>query len=139
MKFNEIKSNEYDKYTFGKCIRARREELGRSVRDLAKAVQMSPIYLSDIERGLRVAPTSNTKGIDYMENLIRELSVKEDESLAFRAMAEVSKGQYIDIQAYLSKTPSARLALRLADEKNIPDEEWQKFIIHLQALKSSTL
>ena len=134
MKFNEIKSNEYDKYTFGKCIRARREELGRSVRDLAKAV-----YLSDIERGLRVAPTSNTKGIDYMENLIRELSVKEDEILAFRAMAEVSKGQYIDIQAYLSKTPSARLALRLADEKNIPDEEWQKFIIHLQALKSSTL
>ena len=118
MKFNEIKSNEYDKYTFGKCIRARREELGRSVRDLAKAVQMSPIYLSDIERGLRVAPTSNTKGIDYMENLIRELSVKEDEILAFRAMAEVSKGQYIDIQAYLSKTPSARLALRLADEKN---------------------
>lgn len=100
---------------------------------------MSPIYLSDIERGLRVAPTSNTKGIDYMENLIRELSVKEDEILAFRAMAEVSKGQYIDIQAYLSKTPSARLALRLADEKNIPDEEWQKFIIHLQALKSSTL
>ena len=99
MKFNEIKSNEYDKYTFGKCIRARREELGRSVRDLAKAVQMSTIYLSDIERGLRVAPTSNTKGIDYMENLIRELSVKEDEILAFRAMAEVSKGQYIDIQA----------------------------------------
>ena len=74
-----------------------------------------------------------------MENLIRELSVKEDEILSFRAMAEVSKGQYIDIQAYLSKTPSARLALRLADEKNIPDEEWQKFIIHLQALKSSTL
>ena len=98
---------------------------------------MSPIYLSDIERGLRVAPTNNTKGIDYMENLIRELNIEDDEILAFNAMAEVSKGQYIDIQAYLSKTPSARLALRLADEEDIPDEEWKKFIIHLQALKSS--
>lgn len=139
MNFNEIKPSEYDRYTFGKCIRARREELGRSVRELAKAVQMSPIYLSDIERGLRVAPINNTKGIDYMENLIRELSIMDNEVLAFRAMAEVTKGQYVDISSYLSKTPVARVALRLADEADIPDEEWQKFIARIQELKSSKI
>lgn len=137
MNFCEIKSSEYDKYTFGKCIRARREELGRSVREMAKAIQMSPIYLSDIERGLRVAPIGNTRGIDYMENLIRELSITDSEILAFKAMAEVTKGQYVDITSYLSKTPIARVALRLADENDIPDEEWQKFIEHIQELSSS--
>lgn len=137
MNFSEIKSSEYDKYTFGKCIRARREELGRSVRELAKTIKMSPIYLSDIERGLRAAPLVNTKGIDYMENLIRELHIMDSEILAFKAMAEVTKGQYVDISSYLSKTPMARVALRLADENDIPDEEWQKFIERIQELRSS--
>ena len=46
MNFNDIMPEDYSKETFGKCIRARREELGRTVRDVAKAVGMSTWYTS---------------------------------------------------------------------------------------------
>lgn len=137
MNFNDIKPEEYSKFTFGKCIRARREELGRSVRDVAKAVKMSPVYLSDIERGLRVAPTGANSGINYMENLIRELNIQPDELHAFYTMAEATSGRYEDISSYLSRNPTARVALRMADECGIPEAEWQKFIEHIQELNAS--
>lgn len=135
MNFNDIKPEDYSKETFGKCIRARREELGRTVRDVAKAVGMSPIYLSDIERGIRVAPASSKR--NYMENLIRELQIQEDELQAFNTMAEATCGRYEDISTYLSKSPSARFALRLAEDCDYPESEWQEFIDRIQAFKAS--
>lgn len=137
MNFNDIKPEEYSKPTFGKCIRARREELGKTAKEVAKAIGMSPVYLSDIERGLRPAPTGANSGINYMENLIKELQIPSDEVHAFLTMAEVSSGRYEDISSYLSRSPTARVALRLADEKGISEDEWLKFIEHIQTLSSS--
>lgn len=136
MNFNDISPIEYTKATFGKCIRARREELGKTAKEVAKAIGMSPVYLSDIERGLRAAPTGANSGINYLENLIRELQIPSDEKHAFFTMAEASSGRYEDISSYLSRSPSARMALRLADEKKIPEDEWLKFIEHIQAISS---
>ena len=137
MNFNEIKPKDYTTKTFGECIKARRIELGRSVRAVAKAVGMSAVYLSDIERCLRVAPTSTNSGKKFMENLISELKIQPDEIRAFYTMAEATCGRYSDISSYLSKKPAARFALRLADEQDIPDAEWQKFIDHIQELSKS--
>ena len=53
MNFNQTNPLEYTKYTFGKSIKLRREELGISLRNLAKKLQMTPAYLSDIEKGKR--------------------------------------------------------------------------------------
>ncbi len=135
MKFTDIKPKDYSKETFGKCIRARREELGRTVRDVAKAVGMSPIYLSDIERGIRVAPASSKR--NYMENLIRELQIQEDEIKAFNTMAEATCGRYEDISTYLSKSPTARVALRLAEDCDFPESGWQELIEKIQEFKAS--
>lgn len=135
MNFNDIMPEDYSKETFGKCIRARREELGRTVRDVAKAVGMSPIYLSDIERGVRVAPVSSKR--NYMENLIRELQIQDDEIQAFTTMAEVTCGRYEDISTYLSKSNGARFALRLAEDCNFPESGWQELIEKIQEFKAS--
>lgn len=134
MNFNETKPEEYSKETFGKCIRLRREELGYSLRKLAKAIGMSAVYLSDIERGIRSAPTGANSGIDYMENLISELKIPQEQVHAFYTMAESTYGRYADINSYLAKKPAARIALRLADEQNISDEEWEKFIKHIKEI-----
>lgn len=137
MNFNDIEPKEYSRTTFGKCIRARREELGKTAKEVAKAIGMSSVYLSDIERGLRAAPTGANSGINYMELLIEELQISPDEKHAFQTMAEVSSGRYEDISSYLSRNNSARVALRLADEKHISDDEWMKFIKHIQEISSS--
>ncbi|MBR1662704.1 MAG: helix-turn-helix domain-containing protein [Ruminococcus sp.] len=137
MNFNDIQPKDYTKTTFGECIRARREELKRSVRDVAKAIQMSPVYLSDIERGLRVAPTGANKRINYMDNLIRELKISEGERNAFFTMAEATTGRFSDISSYLSTSHSARVALRLAKEAELSEDEWQKFIDHIRELQTS--
>ncbi len=126
--FNDIKPEDYNKETFGRCIRKRREELGRSVRDVAKSIEMSPVYLSDIERSNRSAPTGANNKIDYLDRLVNQLQIQPDEVHAFYAMAEATSGRFADVNSYLSKKPIARMALRIADELNVPDDEWLDFI-----------
>ena len=128
MNFNDIEPKEYSKETFGRCIRARREELGLSAKIFAGKIGMSPVYLSDIECGKRRAPTGANSGVDYLANMIRELEIPEEQVHAFYTMAEATYSRYGNINSYLSKKPIARLALRLADEQNITDEQWQEFI-----------
>lgn len=137
MKLNSIKPEEYTDKTFGQCIRKRREELGLSVRALAEKVDMSPVYLSDIERGNRNAPTGANVKKDYMKRLIDILQIGEDEIGLFYDMAEATKGHYVDIASYLDRNVNARLALRLANEGDIPEEEWIKFIARINELNSA--
>lgn len=131
-----MRPEEYTDKTFGQCIRKRREELGLSVRALASKIGMSPVYLSDIERGNRNAPTGANVKKNYMSKLIQELQIGKDEISAFYDMAEATKGRYVDISSYLDRNENARLALRLANEGDIPDEEWLKFIAQINELNS---
>lgn len=134
--FKEIKPNEYTDKTFGICIRRRREELKISVRTLAEKIGMSPVYLSDIERGNRTAPVGTGSKKNYMEAFIRELRIADDEKDAFYAMANVSVDRYDDVRSYLAHNGRARIALRLADQCDVPDEVWDKFIERLEELNS---
>lgn len=136
MNLKDMKPEEYTDKTFGQCIRKRREELGLSVRALASKIGMSPVYLSDIERGNRNAPTGANVKKNYMSKLIQELQIGKDEISAFYDMAEATKGRYVDISSYLDRNENARLALRLANEGDIPDEEWLKFIAQINELNS---
>lgn len=131
MNFNSIKPCKYDKYTFGKCLRNRREELGFSVRKLAKLIGMSPVYLSDIERGKRNAPVNNHSKKNYMENIARYLDIKDEEINAFYDMAAVTRNRYQDIEKYLDENKYAIAALKLAIQKNVDDEFWRKIISDL--------
>ena len=134
MNFTCIKPNEYTDKTFGVCIRKRREELKISVRELASKIGMSPVYLSDIERGNRTAPIGTGTKKDYMAELVRELQISPAEEEAFYEMAAVSVDRYEDVKSYLAQNGRARIALRLADEHNIPDELWDDFIKRLEEL-----
>ena len=131
---NEISPDEYTDTTFGQFLRQRREELRISVRALANAIGMSPVYLSDIERGNRNAPNGTSKNKDFMAALVRELHIADDEKDAFYAMAEVTNDRYTDMKTYFRKNPKARLAFSIANKTDVPDEEWQRFIDRLKEL-----
>ena len=119
MNFNEIDPLTYDKSTFGKCIRKQREEQGISVRSLAKNLNISPIYLSDIERGNRYAPVKN----NILNGMIEYLNIPEEEVNSFYDMAYATRG-YSEYSKYIIENKEARIFLRKVIESDLSSLEW---------------
>lgn len=109
---------------FGKYVKQRREEIGKTLRGFAAEVKISPAYLSDIENGRRNAPEK------FLKNFSEALNITGTEELhKFYDLAGVSQnGQHSDINEYIDSVPKARVALRTAQDNNYNDEDWQKLI-----------
>ena len=138
MKLTTEEVKDYDEYSFGKYIRQRREELGFSCRAFATMMEISAVYLSDIENGHRKAPLKVRNGKDYMKDFVKYLQINENEIELFYEMAAVTRGVASDIQEYLKNNKHAKIALRLAKEVNLSDEEWQCFISYILETKKKT-
>lgn len=137
MSINENFEQNYNKYSFGEYVKKRRIELGISGRELAKNIGISAPALLEIERGSKHAPTKIIDGRNRMQDLIRYLKIEEDEIPNFYEMADATRTNYPDIDLYLSKNKLAKTAIRLAQDINLSDDEWQSFISHMQDIKSN--
>ena len=110
--------------TFGAYIRARREDLGLSVRGLAGKLGITPAYLSDIENGNSPAPKKKTPK-RILENLCSEL-IEGDDTKRFYDLAAMSwDDQCLELSHYLKQHANARLALRVARQHGFTAEEWK--------------
>ena len=108
---------------FGEYVKARRESLGKSIRGLAAELDMTPAYLSDIEKGNRYAPEK------YLDKMAEVLQVATEYAYDFYDLAGKSRNDnFPDIVPYIGEKPIARLALRRARDLNISDSKWQEFI-----------
>lgn len=133
MKLNEISPFEYDKYTFGKIITARRKELGLSLRETAKILEMSEIYLTDIEKGHRNPPIGVKGQKDYMSKFITILQIPDEEVEAFYDIAYCSKyGISKRINDYINSNKYAQEAILLAMKQNLSDAEWQEILSQMR-------
>ena len=122
---NDISS--YTTHSFGKSVRQRREELNISVREMARRLGMSAIYLSEIERGLRPAPSGIISGKNYIDILTKELCLTDSQKEVFIQMAEISHLSTINlIDNYLINNPSALKFFLNAIQKEMPNEKWEK-------------
>jgi transcriptional regulator with XRE-family HTH domain len=115
-------------YTFGKYIRNLREVQNIPLRTLAESIQISPAYLSEIERDKRCAPSIES-GI--LEKLQEELEIsadaRNDDCNTFFDLAGDSRSySYEDLNRYLKEQPLARKALRLAAQVGLDDSFWAK-------------
>lgn len=109
--------------SFGEYVKARREMLGKSIRGLASELDMTPAYLSDIEKGNRYAPEK------YLEKMTEILCITGDDSYCFYDLAGKSRNNvHSDLVEYIGKTEVARVALRKARDLNISNTQWQNFI-----------
>ena len=116
---------------FGEFVRARRELLGKSLRALAAEVGIAPAYLFDIEKGNRPAPAK------HLTMLSGGLELKGEEEARFYDLAGIARNTISpDLSDYVNKTELARVALRLARDKGIPEEKWQKFIDEIKMGKA---
>lgn len=111
--------------TFGDCVRKRREQLNISLREMAKQINMTPVYLSDIERGNRPAPNGCRSEIDYMSKLIHALSLNASQQTNFVIMAYMSRMSNIKFtDSYFMKNPNALKFFLKAIEDEWNNEQW---------------
>ena len=111
--------------TFGSFVREKRQSIGLSLRTLAAKLDLSPVYLSNIENDRRPAPTRA-----YLERLEQELHLSKVETEQMLDLAAKSQNNRVsaDLPDYIMNREIVRAALRTAKEADATDQEWQEFI-----------
>ena len=111
--------------TFGSFLREKRMARGLTLRGMAAKLDLSPVYLSNIENDRRPAPTRA-----YLERLEQELHLSKVETEQMLDLAAKSQNNRVsaDLPDYIMDREIVRAALRTAREADATDQEWQDFI-----------
>ena len=112
------------KETFGSFVRAQREEKRLTLKDVAKVVGVSIVYLSDVETGRRPPFSDSTK----LRKLAKALGI---ESADLREHASIDNKA---VELGLDSNPKkSEFALQLARRwDSISDEELERFSAFLE-------
>lgn len=114
---------------FGTFIYKKRTEKQISLRGFARMIEISPVYVSSIEKGTRAAPTE-----DILNNIAKILVLNEEEKDLMYDLAAKSKNTLsiaTDLVVYINKNTMAHKALRLSKKVNANDDDWQTFVDYL--------
>ena len=101
--------------TFGKKLRDLRINSEIGLRELARLIDKSPGYLSDVEHD-HVSPPSE----DVILKIAVALSVDKRELLT------VARKMDPEISSYVAQEPEAADFLRLAKEKEFDRDDWER-------------
>ena len=126
--------NSNDK-SFGDFIEAIRQSSGKSLRETARAIGVSPQFYSEVEKDRRCAFT-----VDRLEKLKSFLEMNEEQAESmYNKAAESRKGKDVvvpqDFSDYIVERDYAMQALRVAKELGADEEDWEKFIEELKKRK----
>jgi transcriptional regulator with XRE-family HTH domain len=110
--------------TFGKKLRDLRIDSGIGLRELARLIDKSPGYLSDVEHD-HVPPPSE----DVILNIATALTVDKRELLT------VAQKMDPELSSYVAQEPEAADFLRMAKEKEFDRDDWQALSKIVEAAK----
>jgi len=117
--------------TFGEYLKQKRLDKEITLRGFAKLVDISPVYLCDLEKGRKAAPS-----MKVMQKMVSKLALNKEESERFydlAALEQTAKNPIPkDLNAFLKDNRVIVSALRTAKDLDATDEEWQDFIDKLR-------
>ena len=117
--------------TFGEYLKPKRLDMEITLRGFAKLVDISPVYLCDLEKGRKAAPS-----MEVMQKMVSKLALNKEESERFydlAALEQTAKNPIPkDLNAFLKDNHVIVSALRTAKDLDATDEEWQDFIDKLR-------
>ena len=121
-----------EEMTFGAFVTSRRELRGDSLRGFASEVGISPVYLCNIEKDRRPAPTN-----EILMKMTGLFLLNKAEMEFFFDLAARSRQERVsrDLPEYIMERDIVRVALRTAKDVDATDEEWQEFIEKLKNRK----
>lgn len=110
--------------SFGEFIIHKRREKDLSARQLAIAINITPEYMCEIEKGRKSAVSD-----EIMDKLIRTLTLSEEETELFYDLAAIARNTVsADLPEYIMANELVRAAIRTAKKNSVPDEKWERFI-----------
>ena len=117
--------------TFGSYIIQKRLERQMTAREFSKRINLSPVYICDIEKDRRAAPRA-----EILNRMADALSLDSDERNIFYDLAAESKNTVSDdLPEYIMEHETVREALRTAKERDIDMQMWQGFIDQMNNVK----
>ena len=124
-----------DNNAFGKFIKEKRQQNELSLRALAKQVELSHIYLYNIENGIKAPPNDIV-----LKRLAIALNLDEKNQLIFFDTAAKCKfdtdstNYYIpvDISQYLNENEDVRNVIREANQKEQHKSFWNELLKELK-------
>lgn len=118
---------------FGKYVETLRKSRGKSLRETAKAIKVSPQYYSEVEKG-----RSSTFTAERLKQLACFLLLDDEESHTLydsaaesRTSNDVATPQ--DCADYMISNSYVVEALRLSMETGAGEKEWKVFLDNLKA------
>jgi len=116
---------------FGEFIAKKREEKQITLREMAKKLDISPPYLSDVEKDRR-----NPFELEKLEQLSNILHLSEEEETIMFNLAGKKRDEVApDLPDYIKGRDYVSAALRTARDLDAGEEEWLKFVEELKNRK----
>jgi transcriptional regulator with XRE-family HTH domain len=121
-----------DGLTFGSFIRGKRmaSDPYISLRKLADLLDISPVYMSNIENDRNPAPKDDI--LEHMASLLKLSKTEREQMYEMAAKTKTYTAVPGDLPEYISTNEYARIALRVAKDVDATDTEWQEFIDKLK-------
>lgn len=114
----------YDDFDFGKYLRAVRQAKGVSIRQLAKDVNKTPTYLSDIENGHNKPPDK-----ELLEKIISELHIEDYPNLKNRFFDLAGRERNdipADVKDYIMSNQALLKIIRTAKDRPNSEQIWSQ-------------
>ncbi len=109
---------------FGEFIAEKRKSRAITLRGMAERLDISPAYLSDIEKSRR-----NPPDLTMLEKVAAELNLSQDDKYTMFDLAGQDREEISpDLPGYIMDKPFVRVALRKASKKDATDEFWKEII-----------
>jgi transcriptional regulator with XRE-family HTH domain len=109
---------------FGEYLKHKREEKQISLRELARRLELSAPFLSDVENNRRAPLTK-----ERLATLADVLNLSEAEKAEMYDIVGHQKGLLApDLNPYVNNRPYVNAALRAARNLGADEEDWQRFV-----------
>jgi len=120
---------------FGGFIESLRQASGKSLRETARAIGVSPQFYSEVEKNRRCAFTA-----DRLEKLKLFLLMNDEQAeIMYNKAAESRKSKDVvlpqDFSDYIVERDYAMQALRVAKELGADEQDWRGFVEDLKKRK----
>ena len=113
--------------SFGEYLKRKRGEKDISMRELARRLELSAPFLSDVENNRRAPLTE-----ERLADLAEVLNLTEDEKAEMYDIVGKQKGLLPpDLNPYIQNRPYVNAALRTARNLDADEADWQRFVEEL--------
>jgi transcriptional regulator with XRE-family HTH domain len=116
--------------TFGEFLIAKREENDITLREMARMLDVSPTFMSDVEKN------RSTPKAERLEKLAEALHLDSDEkALMYDLVGKQRDSVAPDLPEYIKGRDYVSVALRTARDLDVGEKEWLEFVAELKKRK----